>query len=162
MFQNSGSYNPKKMNESHKEILRLLMLGEKKSVIAREVNVSLPVVDYVAKSDIGKQYLENMSAAKDIEAINVSDKISELSKIAIQKLGETLVNEDANISHRDKVAMDILDRAGFSPTRKISVDDNRLKKNDIDEIKRRGLEIMRSSGLLAEAEVEEVNDESES
>ncbi len=132
-----------KIWESHEEIIRRLMLGQKATNIARDMNVSAAMVNYVRKSPVVQDKLELMCAARDAETVDLAKEIREKAPQALGLL-EKIINGDvdAPVSVRAREAGNWLDRAGFSPVRNLQANVNvsHFTKQDIEEIKRRAVE----------------------
>lgn len=149
---NDRAYAPQKMNDLHQEILRRLLTGQSASDVARDLNISPVTVGYVRHSPLGKQKLDMMHASADVEAIDIQKRIAELAPVALETLSNIMTDPNAGATNRRQVAVDLLDRAGFSALKRVSVERGAMSREDIEEIKERA----RRRGLIRDdAEVEE-------
>jgi DNA-binding CsgD family transcriptional regulator len=137
--------------DTHREIMRLLVAGMHHVDIARELNVTPQTVSNVMNSAICKRQMNLMRDARDMDAVDVANRIQEIAPVALQTLEELLCSGNDNI--KMKTATDLLDRAGHAAvktirTASLSV---HLTRDDIDEIQKRAKEI----GLCVDAEENE-------
>jgi predicted transcriptional regulator len=134
-------YAIQSMWDCHREVLRLAVQGLKQVDIAEALGVTPVMVSYTLNSPIAKREIENLRAARDLDAVDVAKRIQEIAPIALQTL-ETLLCE-GNETTRYKTATDLLDRAGHAAIRTLRTESLsvHLTKDDIDEIKNRAKEI---------------------
>jgi len=136
------TFEVKKIWETHEEIIRRLLLGQKASLIAEQLGVSKAMVSYVRNSRVVKDKLTTMRAARDAETIDLAKEIRAKAPKALALL-EKIVNGDidAPITTRAREANNWLDRAGFSPVRNLQANVNvsHFTPQDIEEIKRRAV-----------------------
>jgi len=127
--------------DAHREILRLAVTGMKSVDIAAALNVTPVMVSYTLNSPIAKRELENLRAARDLDAVDVAKRIQEIAPVALQTLEELLCN--GNETTKFRTATDLLDRAGHAAVRTLRTESLsvHLTKADIDEIKSRAKEI---------------------
>lgn len=125
----------------HREIMRLAVSGMKQSEIAYELGVTEAMVSYTLNSPIVRRQMDFMRAARDGESIDVGKRISELAQRAVEVVGELLDDSLPNI--RLSSAKDILDRAGYSPIKRIQaeVHSTHFTSDEIASIKQRAREI---------------------
>lgn len=137
------TFEVSKIWESHEEIIRRLMLGQKATNIAQDMGVSSAMVNYVRKSPVVQDKLQLMCAARDADTIDLAKEIREKAPIALQVLEKVINGDiDAPITVRAREAGNWLDRAGFSPVRNLQANINvsHFTAEDIAEIKRRAVE----------------------
>jgi len=129
------------MWDAHREILRLAVTGMKQVDIAEVLNVTPVMVSYTLNSPIAKREIENLRAARDLDAVDVAKRIQEIAPIALQTLEELLCQGTEVVKFR--TATDLLDRAGHAAIRTLRTESLsvHLTKQDIDEIKNRAKEI---------------------
>jgi hypothetical protein len=141
-------YQIEQMWDVHHEIVRLALIGMKHVDIASHLGVSPVTVSYTLRSPIVKDQLDNMRAARDIDAIDISQEIKALAPVAVKVLEELLEHELPNI--KLKAAQDVLDRAGFAAVKTIQTANvhAHLTRDDIEDIKKRAHAI----GLCSEIE----------
>jgi hypothetical protein len=137
------TFEVSKIWETHSEIIRRLLVGQKASVIAEELNVSRAMVSYVRKSRVVKDKLLELGAERDNMSVDTARYIRDQAPKALRLLEDIMLGEvDAPINLRAKEANNWLDRAGFSPVRQVNanVAVAHFTPQEIDDIKRRAVE----------------------
>lgn len=138
---NKKSFAVTEMWNTHREIARLAATGMKGADIARTLNVTPVMVSYTLNSPIVKRQLDQMHAARDMDAVDVSKRIHEIAPRALERLEELLESETESIAFR--AATDVLDRAGHAAVKTLRTESLavHLNKEDLDEIKERAKSI---------------------
>lgn len=133
-------YEMQKLQERHKEILRLLALGVSKKDIAASLGITNAMIRYVEGSVLGSEYLEFIRGEREEEAIDIQRSIDNLAAPAVDvirqaiagKMGVELTDPDTgkpkNVElpvkqeQRIKASQDILSRhsEGYSPRQRIT------------------------------------------
>ncbi len=133
-------YEMQRLQERHKEILRLLALGVSKGDIADSLGITNAMIRYVENSVLGAEYLEFIRGEREEVAIDIQQKIDSLAAPAVDvirqaiagKMGVELTDPDTgkvkNVEipvkqeQRIKASQDILSRhtEGYSPRQRIS------------------------------------------
>ena len=134
--------------DTHHEILRRLLLGNKSKDIAEDLGVTEAVVSYTKNSHLVQRQLEVMRGARDKEVLDASIEIKRLIPKALAIYEEALENEDHPFHIRLRAAGDLLDREVPRKTRVEGVH-ALLSREDIEEIKNRA----RMASNFIEAEV---------
>lgn len=129
----------------HKEVMRRLVLGEKHVVIAKALGVTPEMVSYTANSYLVKKEMAILMAKRDGITVDIAQDIQELTPIAIQRLGEILMDGGEKDSDTIKVGFGILDRAGHSPVKRSINMNGTLTKKDIEDLKELGREKLAAS-----------------
>jgi predicted transcriptional regulator len=139
-------YTLQEIQDSHREIARLLVTGAKHVDIADMLGVTPAMVSYTANSPVVKRELDNMRAARDLDTVDIAKRIQEVAPRALQVMEDLL--EEANDAIKLKIATDLLDRAGHTAIRTIRTENlhAHLNRDDIEEIKQRA----RGMGLLVD------------
>ncbi len=143
-----------KLQAVHHEILRLKLAGMKHVEIAAALNISKQVVLYTVNSSLGSQKLELMIAAKDCDSIDFAKRMQELLPAVADLYEKTIKDENADLGLRIKTATTVAkDFAGqAAPTR---IDARHvhahLTSEQIEEVKRRGMQQALDAGMLAES-----------
>jgi predicted transcriptional regulator len=134
-------YQIEQMWDVHHEVVRLALIGMKQVDIADHLGISPVTVSYTLRSPIVRDQLNNMHAARDIDAIDISKEIKALAPTAVKVLEELLEHELPNI--KLKAAQDVLDRAGFAAVKTIQTANvhAHLTAEDIADIKKRAKDI---------------------
>ena len=137
----SRKYEIQNIWDTHREIMRMLVIGMHQVDIARELGITPQTVSNVANSAICKRQMMLMRDARDLDAVDVAKRIQEIAPVALQTLENLLC--EGNESTQFKVATDILDRAGHSAVRTLRTESLsvHLTKDDIEEIKSRAQEM---------------------
>ncbi len=121
---NHRGWQVAEMWDSHHEIARRLLLGEKNTEIAKAMNCSVQQVGNVKNSPVVQDKLTIMRAARDAGTIEVAQDIQSMAPIALQRIREALETGEvcgkqltaANIL---KESNNILDRTEGKPTQRI-------------------------------------------
>jgi len=108
------------------------------------------MVSYAANSELGRANRDRLSAEADQVVIEVKRRIAEVAPKALDHLVQTLEDETTTPSLKTRVAMNLLDRAGFSGVQKSQVQSivTHLTADELEELKRRG----RETGVVASSE----------
>jgi hypothetical protein len=167
------TFEVSKIWETHSEIIRRLLVGQKASAIAEEMDVSRAMVSYVRKSRVVQDRLAELGAERDAISVDTARYIKDKVPKALRLLEQIMVGDvDATIGLRAKEANNWLDRAGYSPVRNVNANVNvsHFTPEDIEDIKRRAIEngFARPSALVnvtpqvseANQRAQEVSDES--
>ncbi len=138
---NKGTYyEMQRLQERHKELLRLLVLGVSKKEIASTLGVTHAMVQYVEKSVLGQEYLEFLRGEREEVAIDIQSKIDGLAAPAVDVIRQAIsgvmevgltdpeTGEDKKVKipvkqeQRIKASQDILSRhsQGYSPRQRIN------------------------------------------
>lgn len=157
-------YNLAKLQERHREILRLAAMGGTDKDIASRMNVTPVMVRYTRRCALGNKQLSMLRNGRDMMAMDITERIQELAPDALRIIEEVV--QEGTIDHvavdrKERLATSnkILDRAGHVPPQRIVGDINHriLAGEDIRLIKERAREISVANGnLITEGEI--VND----
>jgi len=140
------TFEVSKIWETHSEIIRRLLVGQKASVIAEELSVSRAMVSYVRKSRVVKDKLLELGAERDAISVDTARYIRDQAPKALRLLEDVMMGEGAgegaHINLRAKEANNWLDRAGYSPVKQVNanVAVAHFTPSEIDDIKRRAIE----------------------
>jgi hypothetical protein len=133
-----------KIWDQHEEIIRRITLGQKNTEIAQSMDMSEQQISNIRNSPIIQERLSVMKGARDAYTIDLARDIREFAPKALDLLKEIINGEMqlASPALKAKVAVDILDRAGYAPVRNVNVQSvhAHLTKDDIEEMKRRAFE----------------------
>jgi len=132
-------YNIQQIWQNHHEVLRLKLLGLKNKRIAEICNLTPEMVSNIINSPVARTRLEEMQAARDLDAVDVGKKIQTLQVKAVDFLEEVLEDDSAMTSTRVKVAQDLLDRGGHGAVRRQEILSAHLTSEDIERIKERAI-----------------------
>lgn len=123
--ENMPRYEPKKLNERHKEILKRSFLGQKSTEIAKDLQISRETVRLTKHSRLGQDYLWELERQRGNSAVDVGQQLKELAPEALAVLKDALAGKlggNAQDHTRMKAATEVLDRSGHSKVTKIQSD----------------------------------------
>ena len=105
--------------ERHKEIMRRLVAGERQVDIAKDLDMTQSRMSIICNSPAFKTQLERLSVGADNNALDVQDRVTNLSNDAMSVL-ENVLQDGENLPRKLQVdvAKDILDRAGHGAVKK--------------------------------------------
>ena len=145
-----------KLWDLHREIVRRVALGETNKEIAEALGISVETVRYTKGSRAGQDQLAILRGAMDADTIDLGMRIQKFAPIALELLEKIIRAEgdckDASLALRAKHADKYLDRAGYSPVKKIASLNGQLTREDIEDIKNRAVSAARDSNII-EAEI---------
>ena len=142
--------------DSHREICRRLALGEKATDIAQALGVTPAMISYTRNSKAAKDQIAILRGAMDADTIDLGIRIQKFAPIALQLLEDIIEGngdgKDASITIRAHHADKYLDRAGYSPIKKVATIGTLLTREDIEAIKERSRKSALEAGII-EAEI---------
>lgn len=123
--------------ERQKEIARRLVAGHRQIDIARDYNMTPGRISIICNSPVFKKYLASLSTIREERAVDIGEKIREGATKGAELLVDILSNDNAHISLKAKVAMDLLDREGHGKVTKVQTEvTHHLTGDRIAELKR--------------------------
>lgn len=148
--QNGRTFRIGKLWEIHHEIARRLSLGEKNRDIADALGITEVMVSYTKNSKLVEDKVDILRASMDADTIDLGIRIKEFAPRALQLLEDVIEghHEEASIALRARYADRHLDRAGYTPVRKIAVATGHLSREDVEDIKRRATGAAVESGVV--------------
>lgn len=141
--QTRKTFEVAEIHETHHEIMRRLLLGQKSADIAEDLGISRAMVSYVKNSRIVQERLSEMQGARDANTVDIAKDIREKAPVALQLLEKVIRGEiDAPITTRAREANNWLDRAGFTAVRRIEGQfaHAHFTAEEIEAIKQRAIE----------------------
>jgi hypothetical protein len=149
------TYDIKQVWQRNHEILRLALLGHKNVEIAGILNISPQTVSNTLNSQLGMEKLASMRAERDSESIEVAAEVKKLFPKALEIYEQILEDEsgEASLELKLKAANTVLmDLGGHKSPVKVQNEHlhAHLTREDIEAIKRRGIEAARAQGVLIE------------
>jgi hypothetical protein len=136
------------ISDKHHEAVRMMLLGMTNEEIARQIGLMPLQVSNIRRSPLVRNKLAELHTARDNKAINFADELQKDLRDSYEVLkaiqnGE-LADKEGNpvfveAKLRADVAFGLVDRAGYSPVKKIQGEfiHGHLGSEEIDEIKRR-------------------------
>lgn len=155
-FNKEGSkyYQIQNLWERHHEILNLTLLGWADKDIARKLAISISTVKHTTNSDLGRDKLAIMRAARDANTLDVAKEIQTLVPQAYKIYRDVLYKEgmgaNASIALQKQTADTIVkDLAGHEAPKKMV--HAHLTGEEIEALKERGKAIRaaREGGMVA-------------
>jgi hypothetical protein len=148
-------YEPKKLWDSHHEVLNQLSLGIPRKVVAENMGVTPQTVSNVANSELGKEKLTLMRGARDASHIDVMAEVSRMIPKALAVYEEILdadASQGVSLNLKKHVADTLVMKiGGYEAPRKLDVRSASLHLNpeELEELKERGRQAAHDLGLLA-------------
>lgn len=143
-------YQLQKLNDTHLNIIRLLIQGYDDKEIAELLDVTTATVRYTKESPLVQEKLDIMRSVLDAECVETAKMIQQLQPLAIMKLAEILAKSKDEKEIR-LVAQDLLNRGGHAPQKG---PDTHLHAHvtleDLKEIKERARKRNERNGELVE------------
>ena len=162
---NRRKYEIQRLQDSHREVLRLSTLGYSRSKLAAMLSIHPATVTNVRNSELGRAQSEVLANGRDKSTTDIGEKIAELLPGAIKVLegvveGQLNMPAGGNITttQRFKAAQDILGRGGYVPPTRVQGNiDHTLKfsAEDMKLIKERAASL-KVNGDIQDAEVIEI------
>lgn len=159
-FSPSGNqtYGLKKIWESHKEIIRRILLGQKNVDIAAALGITPQTVSNVRNDPMVREQIAMMEGLRNERSVDIAADIRELCPMAVSVMKEAMADPGSPWGVKVRAAMDLLDRGGHQAPKQVNVLHAHMTHEQIMSIKDRA----RNLGMLAnkaeEAEVEVVTE----
>jgi hypothetical protein len=144
-----SSFGIQYMWEHHKEIARRLLLGERQCDICKSINVSPAWLSTVCASPAFVKYLDSLRARTEAGIIDVRKEITAGALEGIKVLRNLLTAASDQIKF--KAAVDLLDRDGYAPVKKVEVKEDvnvHLTGDRIRELVQRRQEMLSQSKMI--------------
>jgi len=153
------SFKVAKLWDIHHEICRRIALGEKNVAIAEALGISPVTVSYTRNSKVAKDQTAILRGAMDADTIELGQQIQKFAPTALKVLEDIIQGtgdgKEASLSLRARYADKHLDRAGYSPVRKIASMNATLTREDIEAIKERSRKSAIEAGVIDAEVIEE-------
>lgn len=167
---NNRYYQVQRIQERHREITRLIIVGLKDTVIAESMGITAQTVRNTKNNPMVKKQLDLMTAVRDVEAIDVARRIEKIAPKALEVLENILDGKvekpelDSNkyemvsVGQRFSAARDFLDRSGHGAIKKVAgiIGHGYLSPDDVDELKKRAEDVRKNNIDLKDIEEAEV------
>lgn len=86
-------YELKNLQERHKELLRLLVLGVQKKEICSILGITQPMIQYVENSVLGQEYMETIRDERESETIDIQKSIDQLAAPAVDVIRQAIAGK---------------------------------------------------------------------
>ena len=136
-----------RLTDLHKYMLEMIVMGEKPSVVAKNMNVHPQTLSVLRHSTLGKLYAEQVQQDRTDQSVDISKRFQQLAPEALLTLQDIMANENTPPSVRRGCATDILDRGKYSPNVKNAPGDNNMLGSAVMEILK---DRARKAGILIE------------
>lgn len=151
------TYDIQQLWQRNHEIVNLAALGHKGTEIAKILGINQQTVSNTLNSELGQCKLSDIRLERDDEAKKVTEKIRTLTNKALDVYHEIFDDESGELGLKDKgnFATSFLgEMSGLkAPTRIQSQSVHTiLTAEELEEIKKRGIEAARASGLIVDVE----------
>lgn len=146
----SRHFQVAEMRDTHHEIARRLVLGQKQKVIAEELGISYQTVNNVKNSPVVQEQIMMLRGARDQKTIDVRAQIDELAPKCVQLLKEQLEDDHISPNLKSRNAFQLLAISGHSPVRQINMRSVSaiLSGDDIERIKMKALAAAEKAGVI--------------
>lgn len=153
--QEGRKYQIQHLWERHHQIKRLAIMGLSHKEIANELGITSVTVSNVLNSDLMQKEVAKLRGDADSEAVDISKTLHKIAEKSVKFLYDVMDSEEVPLNLKTKVALEALSRTGYAPQVKVSGDINHrhYTQTDIDEIKRRAIEIGTAQGIVQSNEV---------
>lgn len=179
-FNKGQYYELKRLQERHKELLRLLATGMAKKDIASTLGITYAMIQYVENSVLGQDYLEYIRGEREEVAIDIQGRIDELAGPAVNVIRQAIAGkmeievEDPETgkpksiqipvkpTEQIKAAQDVLSRhsKGYSPRQRVTNEHTGEVTHNlgsmIEEVKRRSKQM--NGHNVSDAEIVETKE----
>lgn len=159
---NNRKYELRRLQDNHREMLRLSALGYDRKKIAAILGVTTATVSNARNSELGRAQSEVLANGRDSAITDINQKIQALLPDAITLMGEVAkgkvtIPEGSNvtITQRMKASQDLIGRGGYVPPTRVqhSGDVNHhMTVDDIKKIKEKAASL-KVNGFVIDAEV---------
>jgi len=100
------------IRSTHREIIRLIVLGLKDVEIARATGFTTVSVRSVRNNPLYVDYIEVLQGAKDADVIDINKRIKELQLPALDVLEDMMLDEETKDQTRASIAEGLLSKGG--------------------------------------------------
>lgn len=147
-------YEPQRLGQLHREILRLLILGYSNKHVAQLLGCTPETVCNAKNSAVGAAQLGLMHMARDSRFIDAQAYVSENAGRNIQMLQELAEDPMIPPQTRARVLTDLVGIAGFVRPQRVQIQGNvtHLTLEDIERIKERARLACSEAGQLIDIE----------
>ena len=146
-------YEVQEIQDRHREMVRLSMLGLKRYEIAEHIGVTPQNVSDALRSGIVREHLGGLQDERDQEFVKAQKDLDELLPMAVEAYKSVLNDEEvASPMQKVKVASEVFDRRGLGKTTKVETNAQQmhLSVTDIEEIKKNALQYAKAIGAVVD------------
>lgn len=140
--------------DSHHEIVRRLVLGQRPTDIARDLGITKQTVSNVRNNPLVVKQLQSLHEKRDSDTASISAQIRDIAPKAVAILEEALDDPTSPWNARITAAKDILDRAGHAPVHRSESVTATLTVDEIMALKERA----KANGLIASEPIQDAEE----
>ena len=140
----------KKLKTQHREIARLTFEGCSVSDISARLGLAKQTVYAITNDALFKAYVDNLNDKADDDVVEVRKRLAGMNTMALDVFQDILTGNDTPKHVMLRAAESVLDRNGFKPAEKHEHMHGHFTKADIEELKRRSIEMQSSDIIEAE------------
>lgn len=149
--------------ESHHEVMRRILLGQKNTEIAKATGLTAATISYIRNSPVIQEQLQILEGARDAKTVDLASEIRAFAPVAHRLLtdiingeGTMLKGEKPSLRQRAREANNLMDRAGYSAVRNVQGQflHGHFTADEIEEIKQRAIKEGYASGDVVDVEPE--------
>ncbi len=146
----SGKYELQQVQDLHREIARLVIVGHSNIKIADTLNVSPACVSYTRNSTLVKGEIARLQGERDSNAVDIGGELQALAPLAKDILEECMSNPEIPMHTKLRAAADVLDRSGHPKQSMIKghIAHALLTIEDIQDMQKRATECGRRAGIV--------------
>lgn len=140
----------RELRPRHHEIIRLGLLGFKNRQIARMLNITPQSVTICLSSQVAREYMSLLQAARSCNAVDLAKEISDFAPTCVEVIKEGIQDETVPMPVRMREAREFLGLGGYVKPQRLSVQGTitHLTPQEIEEIKKRALQTAQLAGVL--------------
>ena len=133
------SWDPGILHAKHREIIRLIVKGLPRDLIAKRTGYRADTIGRLMNSELIQQEVRALSEAQQADAIDIGEEIQKSAVNAVRFNAELITDETASKSLRHGAAKDMLDRAGHGKVLKVET------QNSTTYFGKIGIEMLKAS-----------------
>ncbi len=105
----------------HREVARRLVCGQKPPMVKQDMDISDVQLNNLMKNPIFQNEIKRLQMLREEDVRDLNKSIAEIAPVALT-VRENLMYKAGSEKLRADIAGDFLDRAGYSPKRKMELD----------------------------------------
>lgn len=137
-----------KVWDLHHQIIQRIFLGQKNTVIAKELGCTEVQVSNVRNSEIVQAQLAEMRAKSYENTIDIRKQINELAPKAVEVLETLLENSSTPANVKLNAARDVLDRGGHAAPQQVTHLHGHFSADDLEAIKQRAARLAENDSSI--------------
>lgn len=154
--QHIGFETEDSLKELHHRIIEKASLGMQVIDIAFDLQCSENLVTRILKTPAAEAKLARLRGDRETAITDVNEEIRKAAPRAFEILSGIMGNPDAKDADRIKIGMDILDRAGHAPVKKVQNLSTHVTLEEIMQMKKAALELQRTRSSVEDTPSQEI------